>query len=74
MRNLCLLLGAALALSSCAQLPIGDVRACAGAIIASPATDFKSAALVAAVTPACSALAADLLQVALTQALAAKGR
>ncbi len=68
-------LGALLALSSCAPVPTDNLRLCAGGLISSPAVvDFNSALTAARLTPACQLLTAELLQLALQQALAAKGR
>lgn len=62
-------------LSACGSVTLTDVRPCVGALVASPAVvDAKSALATVAVTPACSALTADLIQSAVTQALAARGR
>jgi hypothetical protein len=75
-RQITLLGGLALALAAtaCSPLQVADSRTCLGALIASPAADVKSLLATAQLTPACYALAADVLQAALTQALAAKGR
>ncbi len=76
-RQIALLAGLVLALaaSACAPVPTDNLRLCAGGLIASPAVvDFNSALVAARLTPACQLLTAELLQLALQQALAAKGR
>ena len=65
---------AAVALSACGTVSLTDARPCLGALIASSATDINTALAVARVTPACTILTAELLQVAISQALAARGR